>query len=191
MNRFININYAPLAVLALFALGIAPAVDAAVDAKVKITHKAEKKVPSGERIPLSVGIKDKDHAIELVRTYFKAKEGSKCYFVAMRPANGTTYAGMLPAREMFDGVCLLFAGALLLTPGFVTDTIGILLFVPAVRAYLRSLFTRHLSASVETRGFGHGAEMGGQGPIIDGDYDDASETEPDSQPQPRNRIPPR
>ncbi len=100
-------------------------------------------------------------------------------------------AGKLPAREMFDGVCLLFAGALLLTPGFVTDTIGILLFVPAVRAYLRSLFARHLSASVETRGFGHGAEMGGQGPIIDGDYYDNSETEPDSQPQPRNRIPPR
>ena len=81
MNRFININYAPLAVLALFALGIAPAVDA----KVKITHKAAKEVPSGKRIALSVGIKDKEHAIELVRTYFKAKEGSKFYFVAMRP----------------------------------------------------------------------------------------------------------
>ncbi len=97
MHKLIDNRYTLVAVLALFALGIAPAVDAAVDAKVKITHKAEKKVPSGERIPLSVGIKDKEHAIELVRTYFKAKEGSKFYFVAMRLANGNTYAGMLPA----------------------------------------------------------------------------------------------
>ncbi len=93
MHKLIDNRYTLVAVLALFALGIAPAVDA----KVKITHKAEKKVPSGERIALSVGIKDKEHAIELVRTYFKAKEGSKFYFVAMRPANGNTYAGLLPA----------------------------------------------------------------------------------------------
>ncbi len=93
MHKLIDNRYTLVAVLALFAVGSAPAVDA----KVKITHKAEKEVPSGERIALSVGIKDKKHAIELVRTYFKAKEGSKFYFVAMRPANGNTYAGMLPA----------------------------------------------------------------------------------------------
>jgi len=99
-------------------------------------------------------------------------------------------AGKLPAREMFDGACLLLAGALLLTPGFVTDTIGILLFIPAVRAYLRSLLARHLSASVETHVFEDGAETDGRGPIIDGDDQDAGEMEPDDQPQPRNRIPP-
>jgi len=99
-------------------------------------------------------------------------------------------AGKLPAREMFDGACLLLAGALLLTPGFVTDTIGILLFIPAVRAYLRSLLARHLSASVETHVFEGGAETDGRGPIIDGDDQDAGEMEPDDQPQPRNRIPP-
>ncbi|GAA0577087.1 FxsA family protein [Caenispirillum bisanense] len=45
--------------------------------------------------------------------------------------------GEMPLREVFDGACLLVAGVLLLTPGFVTDTVGLLLFLPPVRAWLR------------------------------------------------------
>ncbi|MDT8388246.1 MAG: FxsA family protein [Thiogranum sp.] len=41
--------------------------------------------------------------------------------------------GRLPAMEMFEGVLLLFAGALLLTPGFVTDAIGFAFLVPPLR----------------------------------------------------------
>ncbi len=41
--------------------------------------------------------------------------------------------GKLPVRELLDGVCLLIAGALLLTPGFVTDAVGALLLVPPLR----------------------------------------------------------
>jgi UPF0716 protein FxsA len=48
----------------------------------------------------------------------------------------------LPARPIMDGLMMAIAGALLLTPGFFTDTIGFLLFVPAVRSaifrFLRS-----------------------------------------------------
>jgi len=44
--------------------------------------------------------------------------------------------GRIPVEEVFTGLCLLVAGALLLTPGFVTDTVGFLLLVPAVRAVL-------------------------------------------------------
>ena len=44
--------------------------------------------------------------------------------------------GEMPAEEMLTGMALLVAGALLLTPGFVTDTMGFLLLVPAVRRYL-------------------------------------------------------
>ena len=51
----------------------------------------------------------------------------------------------MPVRELFDGACLLVAGVLLLTPGFVTDTFGLLLFVPPVRALLRSGLWRWLS----------------------------------------------
>ncbi len=42
-------------------------------------------------------------------------------------------AGKVPAREMIHGVMIMIAGVLLLTPGFVTDTCGFLLFVPLLR----------------------------------------------------------
>lgn len=41
--------------------------------------------------------------------------------------------GRLPGRELVHGVMVLAAGILLLTPGFVTDALGLLLFVPVVR----------------------------------------------------------
>jgi len=46
--------------------------------------------------------------------------------------------GVVPTREIADGVLILFAGALLCTPGFVTDILGILLLLPPVRAAVRS-----------------------------------------------------
>jgi UPF0716 protein FxsA len=41
--------------------------------------------------------------------------------------------GAVPAMPLFEGMMLLVAGALLLTPGFVTDSIGFLLLVPPLR----------------------------------------------------------
>jgi UPF0716 protein FxsA len=41
--------------------------------------------------------------------------------------------GEIPALGMLEGMLLFFAGALLLTPGFVTDTIGFLLMIPPLR----------------------------------------------------------
>ena len=42
-------------------------------------------------------------------------------------------AGRVPGRELVHGVMILIAGVLLLTPGFITDAMGFLLFVPAIR----------------------------------------------------------
>jgi UPF0716 protein FxsA len=47
-------------------------------------------------------------------------------------------AGRLPADEVLQGVFLLVSGALLVTPGFFTDSIGFALLIPAVRRYLAS-----------------------------------------------------
>lgn len=41
--------------------------------------------------------------------------------------------GVVPGRELVHGLMIMLAGVLLLVPGFVTDTLGLLLFVPAVR----------------------------------------------------------
>ncbi len=51
-------------------------------------------------------------------------------------------AGEVPGNELTDGVFILFAGALLITPGFLTDVLGILLLVPPVRAGMRRGVTR-------------------------------------------------
>jgi len=59
--------------------------------------------------------------------------------------------GKLPAMEMFEGVLLVFSGALLLTPGFVTDTMGFLLLVPPFRKMLIRWFLS--KSTIKTRQF--------------------------------------
>jgi UPF0716 protein FxsA len=57
-------------------------------------------------------------------------------------------AGQIPAAAMFDGALVLVAGALLLTPGFVTDVVGLLLLLPPVRAGVRAFLRRRFTARV-------------------------------------------
>ena len=57
--------------------------------------------------------------------------------------------GALPAMEMMEGVALAVAGVLLITPGFITDSIGFLLLIPASRrSIIRYIIAR---ATVSTR----------------------------------------
>ncbi len=57
--------------------------------------------------------------------------------------NATLRQGAFPAREIVDGVMIAIAGVLLLTPGYFTDLLGLLLFVPALRlAVFRFLRSR-------------------------------------------------
>lgn len=60
-------------------------------------------------------------------------------------------AGRMPAAAMADGVLILVAGILLVTPGFVTDALGLLLFLPPFRAWIwrvvAPMFFSHLSGS--------------------------------------------
>jgi UPF0716 family protein affecting phage T7 exclusion len=44
----------------------------------------------------------------------------------------------VPAKEVLDGVLIIFGGALLLTPGFLTDILGIVLLIPPTRAIVRT-----------------------------------------------------
>lgn len=56
--------------------------------------------------------------------------------------------GRIPAREAFDGACILVAGALLMTPGFLTDAAGFALLVPPLRAALYRALVHHLERRV-------------------------------------------
>lgn len=57
--------------------------------------------------------------------------------------------GRLPHEEVIDGVLILVAGAVLLTPGFLTDGIGFLLLVPAFRTEIRRRLGHHLKSRIE------------------------------------------
>ena len=48
----------------------------------------------------------------------------------------------VPAKEVLDGVLIIFGGALLLTPGFLTDIVGLLLLIPPTRAMVRGFARR-------------------------------------------------
>ncbi len=50
--------------------------------------------------------------------------------------------GHVPGREIADGVMILFAAALLMTPGFLTDVLAISLLLPPVRAAVRAVVLR-------------------------------------------------
>ena len=71
----------------------------------------------------------------------------------LRRAQQRAQQGSVPGKELVDGVLILFAGALLLTPGFVTDVVGILLLLPPVRAALRSSVASWLRRRAEFRVF--------------------------------------
>jgi UPF0716 protein FxsA len=65
---------------------------------------------------------------------------------AWRAFNAALTEGRVPAREVLDGVLVIFGGALLLTPGFTTDIFGALLLLPPTRAVIRRLLVRRFAA---------------------------------------------
>ena len=56
----------------------------------------------------------------------------------------------MPGKELADAALVLVGGALLITPGFVTDAIGLICVVPATRPLARKFFSRLVSQRVRT-----------------------------------------
>ncbi len=102
--------------------------------------------------------------------------------------------GALPVREVFDGACLLIGGALLLTPGFFTDSVGFLLLLPPVRGLLLARLRQSGRFQVYAAGPGHagmgmhaesgpgtGADQGRApdgSPVIEGEFEDVGPPRP-------------
>jgi UPF0716 protein FxsA len=61
---------------------------------------------------------------------------------AWRRFNEALAAGRVPGKEVYDGAAIIFGGALLLSPGFITDFLGLFLLLPPTRALLRRVLTR-------------------------------------------------
>lgn len=64
-------------------------------------------------------------------------------------------SGELPAQEIIEGLLLAVGGALLLTPGFITDTIGFACLLPGVRRWLVARLARHFVMVQSGRGHDH------------------------------------
>ena len=86
--------------------------------------------------------------------------------------------GVLPVMEVFEGLCLVIAGALLLTPGFFTDALGGLLLVPAVRRALYRRLRHHIEAHVvDVSGPRPDRAPRAPGPTIEAEYEEIDDPE--------------
>jgi UPF0716 protein FxsA len=60
--------------------------------------------------------------------------------------------GHLPGRELVDGAAILVAGAFLISPGFITDALGFLLLIPAVRGLIYQPIARRFGSRMTVYG---------------------------------------
>lgn len=64
--------------------------------------------------------------------------------------------GSLPTKELVDGLLVVLAGALMLTPGFLTDAFGLLCLFPPTRVILRTVLIARFANKVQVAGAGFG-----------------------------------
>ena len=106
--------------------------------------------------------------VAVVGGWLMKREGLRVW----RRFNETLAAGRAPTKEIIDGVLVLAAGALMLTPGFITDVFGILMIFPPTRAIFRGYVLRRTKLG----SFGFVTRMGQR--TSRGDFIDTDATEP-------------
>ena len=98
-----------------------------------------------------------------------------------RRFNDALQTGRVPAKEVLDGGLVIFGGACLLTPGFMTDIFGLLLLRPPSRALVRRVLVRHFakrrmeSAARRVSVSGFRRPGGGAGADVDGTARDVAD----------------
>ncbi len=100
----------------------------------------------------------------------------------IRQIQGELEAGRLPTDSLMDGVLILVAAALLVTPGILTDAVGFACLMPAsrrlIKIFLRSRFERvvreqRVKVALHVQDFDGGPGRHPRGPIIDVTPDEA------------------
>ncbi|MFN3545917.1 MAG: FxsA family protein [Mesorhizobium sp.] len=97
-------------------------------------------------------------------------------FGLLRRIQVETDSGRVPGRELVHGAMILLAGFLLLLPGFVTDAVGFLLFVPAFRDWMWRVLARRVLVRVDLSGMRTGGGYRRDAHTIDLDEEDYSRT---------------
>jgi UPF0716 protein FxsA len=109
-------------------------------------------------------------------------------FGVLSRINKEMQTGQDPSRELAHGVMILVAGLLLLLPGFATDIVGLLLFIPPVRDLGWRLIRSRVNFSGSFTVFRGGVARGGPkraGNTIDLDADEYTASRPRQEPRPR------
>ena len=126
----------------------------------------------------------------MIGTWLLRRQGLR----TLQRAQESFNRNVLPVAELFDGLCLLAAGALLLTPGFVTDAAGLLLFVPPLRRLLRQWVWLMLTRSGHARVWINGEDIAARQPpdrrrdgdgTIEGDFREIEPGKDDKDRDPR------
>jgi len=123
-----------------------------------------------------------------VGSYLVRREGLH----TLQTAQDKMQRNELPGNEIVQGLMLVIAGVLLVTPGFVTDILGMLFVLPGTRQHIASQVSKHMKTRVVSS-----AGFAGQGPfdsqqspfteapkdqngdVIEGQYTDKTERDED------------
>ncbi len=108
----------------------------------------------------------------LLGSWLVRHEGSR----AWRALTEALQTGRMPATELADGALILIGGTLMLTPGFVTDLVGVLMVLPVTRPVGRRVLARVITRRLRVVDLagdqpwnGRGPGPGPEGPVVRGD----------------------
>ncbi|MFA3791033.1 FxsA family protein [Aliiglaciecola sp. SL4] len=125
----------------------------------------------------------------IIGAYFVRQQG----IATLMQAQSKMQSGVMPGQEVAEGLLLVLAGVLLVTPGFITDGLGFLLSLPISRPFIAKSLLKQLAVNVVADQPGQGqhtyshttysettySQRGNQqdGDIIEGEYVDKDEVE--------------
>ena len=95
-----------------------------------------------------------------------------------RRFNETMAAGRVPHKELQHGIAVIFGGALLVTPGFLTDILGLLLLLPPTRLVILRLVMRRIARRARARVVAGGGRPPGRGGDVEGTASEYPRAEP-------------
>ncbi|MCZ8530389.1 FxsA family protein [Alteromonas sp. PRIM-21] len=134
-----------------------------------------------------------------IGAYFVKREGVS----TLQTAQEKMQRNEVPGKELVEGLMLVVAGILLVTPGFITDIFGFLLAMPGSRHFFAAQVSKHMKMRVVApgmgpgmgpgaSGFGQGQSPFGQSPfnersrshnndgdVFEGEYSDRTTNDPD------------
>ncbi|GHF00753.1 FxsA family protein [Thalassotalea profundi] len=122
-------------------------------------------------------------AIVIITAWLGAKYVKQQGLATLQSVQNKMAQGEMPSDEIVEGLLLLVAGVVLVTPGFVTDIVGLLLLLPPIRQGIVKKVQKHMvinSVAASTADYHHSSFVDPteeqhinhhQGKTIDGEYE--------------------